>query len=86
MESAGNYLNRPEQETSIVGIGGAARSREYGNGSMLGSLLSGAANGVLRSRAARLDVEADRLMERSTLWSIEPGRQLQLFVTQEISL
>ena len=86
MEAAGDYLNRPEQETSIVGVGGAARSREYGDGSMLGSLLSGAANGMLRSRAARLDVEADRLMERSTLWSIEPGRQLQLFVTQEISL
>ena len=86
MESAGNYLNRPEQETSIVGIGSAALSREYGDGSILGSLLSGAANGMLRSRAARLDVEADRLMERSTLWSIEPGRQLQLFVTQEISL
>ena len=86
MESAGNYLNRPEQETSIVGIGSAALSREYGDGSMLGSLLSGAANGMLRSRAARLDVEADRLVERSTLWSIEPGRQLQLFVTQEISL
>ena len=86
MEAAGDYLNRPEQETSIVGIGGTARSREYGDGSMLGSLLSGAANGMLRSRAARLDAEADRLMERSTLWSIEPGRQLQLFVTQEISL
>ena len=86
MEAAGNYLNRPEQETSIVGIGGTARSREYGDGSILGSLLSGAANGMLRSRAARLGAEADRLVERSTLWSIEPGRQLQLFVTQEISL
>lgn len=86
MGGVGDYLNRPERETSVIGLGGSSSSREYGSGSLLGSLLSGAANEMLRSRATRLDEEADKLMERPTIWSIESGRQLQLFVTQEISL
>ncbi len=86
MGAAGDFLNRPERETSVIGIGGSSSSREYGSGSILGSLLSGAANGMLRSRAARLNTEAEKLIERPTIWSLEPGRQLQLFVTQEISL
>ena len=84
--SVGDYLNRPERETNVIGLGGSSSSREYGSGSLIGSLLSGAANGMLRSRAARLNAEADKLIDRPTIWSIESGRQLQLFVTQEISL
>ena len=84
--AAGDYLNRPQRETNVFGLGGSSSSREYGSGSLWGSLLSGAANEMLRSRSNRLDTEADRLMERPTIWSIESGRQLQLFVTQEVSL
>ena len=86
MGSVGDFLNRPERETNVIGLGGSSSSREYGSGSFLGSVLSGAANGMLRSRAARLGAEADKIASRPTIWSIEPGRQLQLFVTQEISL
>ena len=86
MGSAGDYLNRPERETNVFGPAGSSSSREYGSGSFFGSLLSGAANGILRSRAARLNEEADKILERPTIWSIESGRELQLFVTQEISL
>ena len=86
MGSVGDFLNRPERETSVIGLGGSSSSREYGSGSFLGSLLSGAANGMLRSRATRLGAEAEKIASRPTIWSIEPGRQLQLFVTQEISL
>ena len=86
MGAAGDYLNRPERETSVIGLGGSSSSREYGSGSLWGSLLSGAANEMLRSRSNRLDTEADKVMDRPTIWSIESGRQLQLFVTQEITL
>lgn len=86
MGAAGDYLNRPESETNLFGLGGSSSTREYGSGSLWGSLLSGAANEMLRSRSNRLDTEADRLMTRPTIWSIEPGRQLQLFVTKEIAL
>lgn len=84
--SAGDYLNRPEREVSVIGIGGSSSSRDYDSGSIVGSLLTGAANHMLRSRAARLDTEAEKLLERPVIWSIESGRQLQLFVTQEIAL
>lgn len=86
MGAAGDYLNRPERETSVIGLGGSSSSREYGSGSLWGSLLSGAANEMLRSRSNRLDTEADKVMDRPTIWSIESGRQLQLFVTQEVTL
>ncbi|PZO57446.1 MAG: hypothetical protein DCF15_07070 [Phormidesmis priestleyi] len=86
MGAVGDYLNRPQRETSVVSIGGSSNSREYGVGSLWGSLLSGAANEMLRSRASRLEVEAEKLTSRPTIWSIESGRQLQLFVTQEIAL
>ena len=86
MGAAGDYLNRPQRETNVFGLGGSSSSREYGSGSLWGSLLSGAANEMLRSRSNRLDAEADRLMARPTIWSIESGRQLQLFVTQEVAL
>lgn len=86
MGAAGDYLNRPQRETSVFGLGGSSSSREYGAGSLWGSLLSGAANEMLRSRASRLDAEAEKLTSRPTIWSIESGRQLQLFVTQEIAL
>ena len=86
MGAAGDYLNRPQRETSVFGIVGSSSSREYGAGSLWGSLLSGAANEMLRSRASRLDDEAEKLTSRPTIWSIESGRQLQLFVTQEIAL
>ncbi len=86
MGAAGDYLNRPQRETNVIGLGGSSSSREYGSGSLWGSLLSGAANEMLRSRANRLDAEADKLMDRPTIWSIESGRQLQLFVTQEVAL
>jgi len=86
MGAAGDYLNRPQRETNVFGLGGSSSSREYGAGSLWGSLLSGAANEMLRSRSNRLDDEANRLMERPTIWSIESGRRLQLFVTQEVSL
>ena len=84
--AAGDYLNRPQRETSVFGLGGSSTSREFGSGSLWGSLLSGAAKEMLRSRSNRLDAEADRLMERPTIWSIESGRRLQLFVTQEVAL
>jgi len=86
MGAAGDYLNRPQRETNLFGIGGSSTSREYGTGSLWGSLLSGAANEMLRSRNTRLDAEAENLAARPTLWSIESGRRLQLFVTQEIEL
>lgn len=86
MGAAGDYLNRPQRETNVFGLGGSSSSREYGSGSLWGSLLSGAANEMLRSRSNRLDAEADRLMARPTIWSIESGRQLQLFVNQEVAL
>ncbi|MEM9002716.1 MAG: hypothetical protein AAGE59_04215 [Cyanobacteria bacterium P01_F01_bin.86] len=86
MGAAGDYLNRPESETSVFGLGGSSTSREYGSGSIWGSILSGAANEMLSSRSNRLETEADRLMARPTIWSLEPGRQLQLFVTQEVAL
>ena len=86
MGAAGDYLNRPESETNVFGLGGSSSNREYGSGSVLGAVLSGAANEMLRSRSNRLDTEADRLMARPTIWSIEPGRRLQLFVTQEVAL
>ena len=86
MGAAGDYLNRPQSETNVFGLGGSSSSREYGSGSLWGSLLSGAANEMLRSRSNRLETEADQLMARPTIWSIEPGRQLQLFVTQEVAL
>jgi hypothetical protein len=86
MSGAGEFLTRPESETSVVGIGGSSFSRNYGSGSILGSILSGAANQMLQSRSNRLEEEADQLMERPTIWSIEQGRQLQLFITQEIQL
>jgi hypothetical protein len=86
MSGAGEFLTRPESETSVVGIGGSSFSRNYGSGSILGSILSGAANQMLQSRSNRLDEEADQLADRPTIWSIEQGRQLQLFITQEIQL
>jgi hypothetical protein len=86
MSGAGEFLTRPESETSVVGIGGSSFSRNYGSGSILGSILSGAANQMLQSRSNRLEEEADQLAERPTIWSIEQGRQLQLFITQEIQL
>lgn len=84
--ATGDYLNRPQSETNVFGLGGSSSSREYDSGSVLGAVLSGAANEMLRSRSNRLDTEADRLMARPTIWSIEPGRRLQLFVTQEVAL
>jgi hypothetical protein len=86
MSGAGEFLTRPESETSVVGLGGSSFSRNYGSGSILGSILSGAANQLLQSRSNRLEEEADQLTERPTIWSIEQGRQLQLFITQEIQL
>jgi hypothetical protein len=86
MSGAGEFLTRPDSETSVVGLGGSSFSRDYGSGSIFGSILSGAANQMLQSRSNRLDEEADQLMERPTIWSIEQGRQLQLFITQEIHL
>jgi hypothetical protein len=86
MSGTGEFLTRPESETSVVGIGGSSFSRNYGSGSILGSILSGAANQMLQSRSNRLEEEADQLADRPTIWSIEQGRQLQLFITQEIQL
>lgn len=86
MSAAGDYLNRPERETNVFTLGGSSSSRENGNGSLVGSLLSGAAHEMLSSRAARLNTEAEKLKDRPTTWSIEAGRQLQLFVTQEVAL
>lgn len=86
MGGAGEFLTRPESETSVVGLGGSSFSRNYGSGSIFGSILSGAANQMLQSRSNRLEEEADQLTERPTIWSIEQGRQLQLFITQEIQL
>jgi hypothetical protein len=86
MSGAGEFLTRPESETSVVGIGGSSFSRDYGSGSIFGSILSGAANQLLQSRSNRLEEEADQLADRPTIWSIEQGRQLQLFITQEIQL
>jgi hypothetical protein len=86
MSGAGEFLTRPESETSVVGIGGSSFSRDYGSGSILGSILSGAANQMLQSRSNRLEEEAEQLTDRPTIWSIEQGRPLQLFITQEIQL
>jgi hypothetical protein len=86
MSGAGEFLTRPESETSVVGLGGSSFSRNYGSGSIFGSILSGAANQMLQSRSNRLEEEADQLTERPTIWSIEQGRQLQLFITKEIQL
>ena len=86
LSGVGSYLNRPARETSIFSVNGSSFSREFGNGSMVGSILSGAANEMLRSRSSRLESEADEIMERPTIWSIEKGRALQIFVTQEVTL
>ena len=86
LSGVGNYLNRPERETSIFGVNGSSISREFGSGSIWGSILSGAANEMLRSRSNRLEDEASEIMDRPTIWSIEKGRALQIFITQEVAL
>ena len=86
LSGVGNYLNRPERETSVFGVNGSSISREFGAGSIVGAVLSGAANEMLRSRSNRLEDEADEMMDRPTIWSIEKGRNLQIFITQEVAL
>lgn len=84
--AAGGYLNRPSSESSIVGIGGSSISRDYGGGSILGALLEGAANQMLRGRASRLEATAEALRDRPTIWSLEPGTEVQIFVNREVRL
>ncbi|MEN8445839.1 MAG: hypothetical protein ABG776_12585, partial [Cyanobacteria bacterium J06555_13] len=70
MSGAGSFLARPERESNFFGLGNSSTVTEYGSGSLVGSLLAGAANQMLNSRSSRLEAEADQLMERPTIWSL----------------
>ncbi len=80
----GSLLNRPNSQSTSTGAGGSFSTADYGSPSILGAILEGGANTMIASQQARNQDRADRLEELPTVWVLESGTGIEIFINQPI--
>ena len=90
LSGAGQFISRPESESSFVGAGGSSFNRDYGDSgsivSAAGAILGGAADAVLSARSQRLADQAEVISDRPYIWTLPSDTGVQLFFSQEVTL
>lgn len=81
----GSILNRPNSQSTSTGAGGSYSTADYGSPSILGAILEGGANTMIASQQARNQDRADRLEELPSVWVLESGTYIEIFINQPIA-
>lgn len=81
----GSLLNRPDSQSTSTGAGGSFSTANYGSPSILGAILEGGANTMIASQQARNQDRADRLEELPSVWVLESGTDIEIFINQPIA-
>jgi Bacterial conjugation TrbI-like protein len=82
----GAVLNRPNSQSSAANSGGVVSSTDYGSPNILGAVLEGGANAMIRERTTRNQARADELQDRPFVWVLESGTDVEIFVSERIPL
>jgi hypothetical protein len=83
--NVGELLNRPESQTSVIGIGSSATSVQNGSVNILAGLLEGAADAVLPIEQARVEDRIDDYDNQPRIWFHDADAPVMLFVTEEFT-
>lgn len=84
--TVGRVLNRPSNSSSSVGLTGSISSTDYGSPNILGAVLEGGANTIINQRTARNQQRAEELRERPSVWVLEEGTGIEIFINQAVAI
>ena len=84
--TVGRVLNRPSNSSSSIGLTGSISSTDYGSPNILGAVLEGGANTMINQRTARNQQRAEELRERPSVWVLEEGTDIEIFINQAVAI
>ena len=84
--TVGRVLNRPSNSSNSVGLTGSISSTDYGSPNILGAVLEGGANTMINQRTARNQQRAEELRERPSVWVLEEGTDIEIFINQSVAI
>jgi hypothetical protein len=83
--NVGELLNRPESESTAVGLTGSASSTTYGAPNILAGLLEGAADAVLPIEQDRVTNRIDDYDNQPRIWYHGSDTPVMLFIAEEFT-
>jgi hypothetical protein len=86
LAQVGGILNRPNSSSTSAGAGGAYSTADYGTPNILGAVLEGGAGALIGERRERNQARADQLAQRPSVWVLEAGTGIEVFVNQRVLL
>jgi hypothetical protein len=86
LAQVGGILNRPNSSSTSAGAGGAYSTADYGTPNILGAVLEGGAGALIGERRERNQARADHLAQRPSVWVLEAGTGIEVFVNQRVLL
>lgn len=86
LSTVGSILNRPSGSISTVTVGGASSSTTYDSPNLLGAVLEGGANTLIAQRTAQNQQRAAELQQRPSVWVLEQGTPIEVFINQPIAI
>ena len=84
--TVGRVLNRPNNSSNSIGLTGSISSTDYGSPNILGAVLEGGANTIINQRTARSQQRAEALRERPSVWVLEEGTDIEIFINQAVAI
>ena len=84
--TVGRVLNRPSNSSNSIGLTGSISSTDYGSPNILGAVLEGGANTMINQRTARNQQRAEELRERPSVWVLEEGTDIEIFINQAVAI
>lgn len=84
--TVGRILNRPSNSSNSVGLTGSISSTDYGSPSILGAVLEGGATTMINQRTARNQQRAEALRQRPSVWVLEEGTGIEIFINQAVAI
>lgn len=83
--NVGELLNRPDSQTTAIGIGSSVSTVENGAVNILAGLLEGAADAVLPSEQDRVENRIDDYENQPRIWYHDSDAPVMLFVAEEFT-
>ena len=83
--NVGELLNRPDSSTTITTATSSVSAVDNGSVNVVAGLAEGVSDAILDSRQDRLEDQIDRITDRSRIWYVGEGTELQIFVNSQVS-
>lgn len=84
--SVGNILNRPDSQTTAIGIGGSVSTTNNRSPNIFGAILEGAASSIIEPRQARIEQQSQDITTSPNIWYVEAGAEVEVLVVNEFQI